>query len=507
MKRFFSILLCIILLSSLTAAYAEEASALQILGYHQDGSILDVILYTNGESSLMVDDISIEINGTDVPVQKMIPLSRSGNYGTSWIIIVEPPAYDSISAAVASLVESLASGLGENDNLAVINGVTGDITEFVRDVKTIMPFVNSALTNNGTVRLYDNVRLAMDSFASNPVVNKHKCLLLISEGVDANSSTTLSAAKDEIENLMATVYCVGITRGVDTYREAFNDLQALSQSTASGLAFSYDDFPQSTGTAAADRIRENEKYCFVASADLSGFQDAKAADAALLVSLEADNDIQDHVEHIDIEINSPHDHIWEEATCTQPKTCSECGETEGEPVDHQYGDDGLCIWCGEPANPVLYWVKTHLILCVMAGILVLLLIVLLIVLIRKRRLRRRKVVDNTGDTIPVSVTRPAAKVSIELTNKQTGQKYVGNIYNSTIKAGRTAEMMLPGDASISHEHMEFVWQNGILYVQDSNSRNGTWVNGSRINGAVPLNQSDIIHAGDSDFIVNWHGNR
>lgn len=27
-------------------------------------------------------------------------------------------------------------------------------------------------------------------------------------------------------------------------------------------------------------------------------------------------------------------HQWEEATCTTPKTCTQCGETEGEALGH-----------------------------------------------------------------------------------------------------------------------------------------------------------------------------
>ena len=55
-------------------------------------------------------------------------------------------------------------------------------------------------------------------------------------------------------------------------------------------------------------------------------------------------------------------HEWTEATCTQPKTCIKCGETEGEPSGHEWSDwtvsveaepasDGLkkrvCTVCGE----------------------------------------------------------------------------------------------------------------------------------------------------------------
>ena len=46
-----------------------------------------------------------------------------------------------------------------------------------------------------------------------------------------------------------------------------------------------------------------------------------------------------------------HEHKWKEATCTEPKTCTECGETEGEPAGHQWVDASCteakhCSVCG-----------------------------------------------------------------------------------------------------------------------------------------------------------------
>ncbi len=40
------------------------------------------------------------------------------------------------------------------------------------------------------------------------------------------------------------------------------------------------------------------------------------------------------------------DHSWVDATCKAPKTCSVCGATEGEIGDHSYVD-GICFVCGE----------------------------------------------------------------------------------------------------------------------------------------------------------------
>lgn len=57
-----------------------------------------------------------------------------------------------------------------------------------------------------------------------------------------------------------------------------------------------------------------------------------------------------------------HLHTWVDATCTEPKTCSECGETEGEPLGHDwipatYTEPKTCSRCGategEPKRPTI----------------------------------------------------------------------------------------------------------------------------------------------------------
>lgn len=47
-----------------------------------------------------------------------------------------------------------------------------------------------------------------------------------------------------------------------------------------------------------------------------------------------------------------HEHIWKDATCTEPKTCEGCGATEGEPLGHKWKDatctePRICTRCGE----------------------------------------------------------------------------------------------------------------------------------------------------------------
>jgi hypothetical protein len=39
-------------------------------------------------------------------------------------------------------------------------------------------------------------------------------------------------------------------------------------------------------------------------------------------------------------------HKWKAATCTSPKTCSSCGQTDGNALGHNSGSDGKCTRCG-----------------------------------------------------------------------------------------------------------------------------------------------------------------
>ena len=53
-----------------------------------------------------------------------------------------------------------------------------------------------------------------------------------------------------------------------------------------------------------------------------------------------------------------HSHTWAEATCAQPKTCTECGETEGETLEHTWQEASCaqprtCTGCGETEGETL----------------------------------------------------------------------------------------------------------------------------------------------------------
>ena len=78
--------------------------------------------------------------------------------------------------------------------------------------------------------------------------------------------------------------------------------------------------------------------------------------------------------------------------------------------------------------------------------------------------------------------------------------------NAVVQIGRerTCQIAL-NDAQASRLHATVWMQQGILYVRDENSMNGTYVNGARIPGGQPvmLRPGDQMHVGGTGFQVRW----
>jgi hypothetical protein len=57
------------------------------------------------------------------------------------------------------------------------------------------------------------------------------------------------------------------------------------------------------------------------------------------------------------------------------------------------------------------------------------------------------------------------------------------------------------DTQLSRRHCQFTYQNGVLYVEDLGSRNGTRVNGELIDGRVQLEDGDSVVVGSHELRV------
>jgi len=57
------------------------------------------------------------------------------------------------------------------------------------------------------------------------------------------------------------------------------------------------------------------------------------------------------------------------------------------------------------------------------------------------------------------------------------------------------------DPEVSRRHARFESRNGIVYVDDLRSRNGTFLNGRRVAEAIEIREGDAVDAGTTRMLV------
>lgn len=491
MKRLISFLLCALILMSLTSAFASGGETLRVFGYQPTESSLDVILYAKAEEYFSEKNFSVQLESINLSADKLTPYSDVDS-GTSWIVIIEPSASSpTTQVTVSEIISSLMASFGKKDNIAIYDAASGSKTEFLSTASTVMPIVENALKGKGASKLYDTIKSALTTFSTNTTLNDHKCLLVISRLEDDNSAYYFTDACKDAASLPVTIYAIGLTGTSNTLKGKFQEFKALPEATRSGLAIALEDINKDNAAPAIKQITDNEKNnFFVLSAPLSSdLQNIPDTVVPMTVTLQLkDTKLEDMLPDVDsaaIKAMIPAEGSTEELSEPEP--------TSKPNIIEKVKDN---------------WPIEDPIINILAAVLLLGIIILIIVLRKRARRSNEEELFDEGETVSVveDHTKPLSKVTITLTNVKTGEQFTGDIHGVSIKAGRSAALALKGDPSISGTHMEFIWQNGCLYVQDAKSTNGTMLNGKEIVGAVALNQNDMIHIGTSDFRVNWHSN-
>lgn len=160
---------------------------------------------------------------------------------------------------------------------------------------------------------------------------------------------------------------------------------------------------------------------------------------------------------------------------------------------------------------------------VIAGFVVLVIIILLIIIaVVKSKIKKRKgllVVDNkmvladrvdeqihlhinkvqTGTAVnqgfPIClIVKSGGKVVKEINARVDGSLIVGR--------GEICDLYID-DLHMSKQHFAIEFSNNMLMIMDLDSKNGTYLNGVRLNGKRRLSQNDLIRAGSLEMVIRW----
>lgn len=109
--------------------------------------------------------------------------------------------------------------------------------------------------------------------------------------------------------------------------------------------------------------------------------------------------------------------------------------------------------------------------------------------------------------VAVVAARPRVRAAAEigrLMPMAVSLEFSGRAYDGRppfeVGRGRELDLALP-DPEVSRRHARFESRNGVVYVDDLKSRNGTFLNGRRVTEAIEVREGDAIDVGTTRLLV------
>jgi pSer/pThr/pTyr-binding forkhead associated (FHA) protein len=91
------------------------------------------------------------------------------------------------------------------------------------------------------------------------------------------------------------------------------------------------------------------------------------------------------------------------------------------------------------------------------------------------------------------------RVALEIFERGEVRRYEGR---PPFEVGRGTTVELPlRDPEVSRRHACFQSRNGVVYVDDLESRNGTFLNGRRVTEAIEVREGDAVDVGTTRMMV------
>lgn len=113
---------------------------------------------------------------------------------------------------------------------------------------------------------------------------------------------------------------------------------------------------------------------------------------------------------------------------------------------------------------------------------------------------RRSGGNGRGSFVPPSGRSQVAELIVEDSSIMAPQTRF-DVNNGTTSLGRSSgsDIVLNSDDYASGSHAQLTRHGGLLYVEDTGSTNGTFVNGRKTVGATPLRSGDKVRVGSTTF--------
>jgi len=531
-------LMLVLMLSSVCFAAGETDFVVQRVTVDDD---IKVVLYSAYASELNPNTLDITLDGQSVKAKSVKPYSVNSvtkRDNTTWLFIVDTSVVSTNygNEAVTATLDFLIGNMVYGDNGAVICTGTSYDSIVLKSAGKLSSDIKSMVLNESVTPLNDTVSNAITFAKSHEDVKPRVCIVVISNGenTDENGQTNYELM-DLIEGTDITVYTVAFTN--DANSANVNAFGALARKSCGGIHIVGNpntpnkEARDAEGKRIADEIADNESKFVVITIDPAsqGVTGTKLCISAKIngFNMKAEMD----VEAIPLAPAVTDDTDTDATAEPDSDTTAEPGSDETEDADNteEITDDS-----GDDKKEYPFDINTMIIV---GGALAAIVIIGIIIIIATRKPRRSAAIDgddgppenpenlvpdvndnimpingnisgnNNGynPTIPDDEAETGVEVTLSVVDAGKSGIYTAMIGNGLIvgRNGEICDITIEDDGKISGRHMLIKQENDMIIVEDCGSRNGTRVNGNRIDRPTIMHQQDIITIGVTSLKITW----
>ena len=469
MKRFFSLLTAAVLAAALCGQALAAGSAELVRTFIYENTLYTYVSLTGTDQP--ITKAEAKLGNQTFPADHKLETVRQAGSPVTYLLLVDnsnsmPPFREEVAAFGAALAQSsgentryILATFGDDFSLVSEDVSAGELAEQIAAI----PF------DETVTRLHTSMDHALDYLESLPREgNELRAMVVLSDAVqyDPNGGVPYETLLDRIEHSDVMLHSVG-----------FGD-DAASLDSLGTLAGASGGTHQVIGAAsaqdAATLLSDSLGGLFVTGFDLSGCT-TSGEDQTVSITFAAGGDL----------------------VCRAESTVDILA-VDNEPATPAPQTPGTALPAKEPGNdPAAAPAQREeqLPVGILAALAVV--VVVLVTIVCMQRLRRKKV--------PAPTAEPSGiYMRLEVLQGELVEPKSEFILDRELIIGRDETCDIVFDSSaVSHRHARIFTADGVVYLEDLSSQNGTCVNGLPIHMAVVLHSGDEISVGDAVFCFKF----
>lgn len=501
--RFIKKILCAALtlalvLALMPAALADDAQ-LYLEGGNVSGDVLQLVFYSDAADTPSLDNLSVQVDGQDVALKSVNPLSYA-DPGTSYVILFDTNTAVTERALpdMQKIARTIVAGMGAEDNVLIAAlGDEMNEKDFLDDADGLNSKIDAMASGTEPQDLYSSMYDALKLLSETDGLRARKCLVVMADGLDSQiSGVSEMELSGLVEKAQIPICVVALTYGTttDTRVEAAKTISGFARLSPAGLSIL---LTLNGAEDAANQIlaRRDNTYLAVLEGDaVRAATQAGEADFTLTLTTAA-GDALTAGRTVSLDGLAAAQATPEPSAEVTPEPTATLTPVPTSAVDGLWNKiAALPVWAYAAAGGAL--------------LLIIALIVILAVTGKKRRNKKNAAVGTIVRFDPTS-EEPAGADAPEICIIRLGREEQicceMRMPAKLVIGGdpKRAQLALSGDPSIAPAQCRLVWRGGSIWVEEMSKKNRTLLNGALVEEATAVQPGDVLRLGAFDYRVFW----